>query len=114
MTGVAERAGTPFTARVLAWRDLDGRTHVATAHGRVVGVVDRTGDGHFVSRDADATPIGRYSSLRAAQLSLLSTTASGRPARRAALGERVRGAAVATGALAGALALTAGALTPFI
>lgn len=112
-TGTAP-VGRPLVARSISWRDVDASTHVATFDGEVVGVVDRTRDGHFVSRDVDATPIGRYTSLRDAKRSLLSTTAAGDPARRLVMRDRLRGVAVASGAVAGALALTAGAVAPFI
>lgn len=103
-----------ITARNITWSTVAPGFYVASTDGEFVGSIDTSPDGHFIALDAFATPIGRYATLRDAQHSLLTTDAPGNRARRRLVRRNVRAAATASGAVAGVLALTAGALAPFI
>lgn len=104
----------PLTARRITWSTVAPGFFVASTDGEFIGSIDTSSDGHFIALDGHATPIGRYATLRAAQESLLSTNAPGNIARKRRVRRNLRVTATASGAVAGALALTAGALAPFI
>jgi hypothetical protein len=88
---------------------------VASRDGEFLGYVDRAADGSFLAFDGRSTPVGRYDSLRDAQRAVTTVPAavpastSRRRARRAF--ER---AAAVTGIVAGGMALTAGAVAPYL
>ncbi|MGZ0067906.1 peptide ABC transporter permease [Microbacterium arborescens] len=103
-----------LSARTITWSTVAPGFYVASTDGEFVGSVDTSPDGHYIALDGQATPIGRYTTLREAQRSLLTTEAPGNRARKSRARRNLRTAATASGALAGALALTAGALAPFI
>lgn len=116
MSAVVDRAASPriLSARRITWSTVAPGFYVASTDGEFVGSVDTSPDGHFIALDGSSTPIGRYGTLREAQQSLLTTDAPGNRARKRLIRRNVRTAATASGAIAGALALTAGALAPFI
>lgn len=103
-----------LSARNITWSTVAPGFYVASTDGEFVGSVDTSSDGHYIALDGQATPIGRYATLKEAQRSLLTTEAPGNRARKSRARRNLRTAATASGALAGALALTAGALAPFI
>lgn len=116
MTAVMEApaARRVLTARRITWSTVAPGFYVASTDGEFIGSIDTSSDGHFIALDGHATPIGRYVTLKEAQHSLLTTDAPGNRARKSVIRRNIRTAATASGALAGALALTAGALAPFI
>ncbi len=103
-----------LSSRRITWSTVAPGFYVASTDGEFVGSVDTSPDGHFIAMDGQSTPIGRYGTLKDAQQSLLTTTAPGNLARRRRTRRHLRMTATASGAVAGALALTAGALAPFI
>ncbi|MEH3088147.1 MAG: peptide ABC transporter permease [Microbacterium arborescens] len=116
MSTVTDRTAPPLvlSARRITWSTVAPGFYVASTDGEFVGSIDTSPDGHFIALDGSSTPIGRYGTLREAQQSLLTTDAPGNRARKSLVRRNIRTAATASGALAGALALTAGALAPFI
>lgn len=103
-----------LSARTITWSTVAPGFYVASTDGEFVGSIDTSSDGHFIALDGHATPIGRYATLKEAQRSLLTTDAPGNRARKTRVRRQLRMTATASGAVAGALALTAGALAPFI
>lgn len=103
-----------LSARTITWSTVAPGFYVASTDGEFVGSIDTSPDGHFIALDGHATPIGRYATLKEAQRSLLTTEAPGNRARKSRARRHLRMTATASGAVAGALALTAGALAPFI
>jgi hypothetical protein len=110
----APEAPRILTARTITWSTVAPGFYVASTDGEFVGSVDTSSDGHFIAFDGQATPIGRFATLKEAQHSLLTTEAPGNRARKSRARRHLRMTATASGAVAGALALTAGALAPFI
>ena len=100
------------SARVM-WAKVDSGFWVANRGGEYFGCVDAVAGG-FVARDAHGVPIGRYDALDAAKSSLRSTTHPANAARRRRLERAPLVVATAAGSTALALALTAGALAPFL
>ncbi len=107
-------AARVLSARRITWSTVAPGFYVASTDGEFVGSIDTSSDGHYIALDGHATPIGRYATLKEAQHSLLTTDAPGNRARKRMVRRNIRAAATASGAVAGALALTAGALAPFI
>lgn len=96
-----------------SWSRVDAGFWVAHRGGEYFGCVDQVAGG-YVSRDAHGIPIGRYDRLDAAKSSLRSTTHPANTLRRRRV-ERVSMVAATTiGGTALALALTAGAIAPFL
>ena len=110
----APEAPRILTARTITWSTVAPGFYVASTDGEFVGSVDTSSDGHFIAFDGQATPIGRFATLKEAQHSLLTTEAPGNRDRKSRARRHLRMTATASGAVAGALALTAGALAPFI
>ena len=111
-------SSAPRTARA-TWARVDAGFQVASREGEFLGYVDRSADGSYLAFDGRSTPVGRYESLRAAQRAVisvddrLSTTRAPRtlsPRSRRAF----QRAAVVSGVVAGGLALTAGAVAPYL
>jgi len=100
------------TARIL-WAKVDTGFWVAHRGGEYFGCVDQVAGG-FVSRDAHGVPVGRYDSLDAAKASLRSTTHPANVSRRRRLERATVLTATGVGGTALALALTAGALAPYL
>ncbi|MFJ4158628.1 hypothetical protein [Microbacterium testaceum] len=103
---------TLATARIL-WAKVDTGFWVAHRGGEYFGCVDQVAGG-FVSRDAHGVPVGRYDSLDAAKASLRSTTHPANVSRRRRLERATVLTATGVGGTALALALTAGALAPYL
>lgn len=97
------------------WARVDSGFHVASRDGEFLGYVDQAADGSFLAFDGRSTPVGRYDTLRDAKRAVLSVDgvrpASPRSARARKVFER---AAVVTGVIAGGVALTAGAVAPYL
>ncbi|KQM40258.1 hypothetical protein [Microbacterium sp. Leaf203] len=100
------------TARIL-WAKVDTGFWVAHRGGEYFGCVDQVAGG-FVSRDAHGVPVGRYDSLDTAKASLRSTTHPANVSRRRRLEQATVLTATGVGGTALALALTAGALAPYL
>ncbi|MCY1716690.1 MULTISPECIES: hypothetical protein [Microbacterium] len=100
------------TARIL-WAKVDTGFWVAHRGGEYFGCVDQVAGG-FVSRDAHGVPVGRYDSLDTAKASLRSTTHPANVSRRRRLERATVLTATGVGGTALALALTAGALAPYL
>ncbi|WP_144782169.1 hypothetical protein [Microbacterium sp. BH-3-3-3] len=100
------------TARIL-WAKVDTGFWVAHRGGEYFGCVDQVAGG-FVSRDAHGVPVGRYDSLDVAKASLRSTTHPANVSRRRRLERATVLTATGVGGTALALALTAGALAPYL
>ncbi|WP_295827569.1 hypothetical protein [uncultured Microbacterium sp.] len=100
------------TARIL-WAKVDTGFWVAHRGGEYFGCVDQVAGG-FVSRDAHGVPVGRYDSLDTAKSSLRSTTHPANVSRRRRLERATVLTATGVGGTALALALTAGALAPYL
>ncbi|WP_279367501.1 hypothetical protein [Microbacterium testaceum] len=100
------------SARIL-WAKVDTGFWVAHRGGEYFGCVDQVAGG-FVSRDAHGVPVGRYDSLDAAKASLRSTTHPANVSRRRRLERATVLTATGVGGTALALALTAGALAPYL
>lgn len=100
------------TARIL-WAKVDTGFWVAHRGGEYFGCVDQVAGG-FVSRDAHGVPVGRYDSLDTAKASLRSTTHPANDSRRRRLERATVLTATGVGGTALALALTAGALAPYL
>jgi len=100
------------TARIL-WAKVDTGFWVAHRGGEYFGCVDQVAGG-FVSRDAHGVPVGRYDSLDTAKVSLRSTTHPANVSRRRRLERATVLTATGVGGTALALALTAGALAPYL
>jgi len=100
------------TARIL-WAKVDTGFWVAHRGGEYFGCVDQVAGG-FVSRDAHGVPVGRYDSLDTAKGSLRSTTHPANVSRRRRLERATVLTATGVGGTALALALTAGALAPYL
>lgn len=100
------------TARVL-WAKVDTGFWVAHRGGEYFGCVDQVAGG-FVSRDAHGVPVGRYDGLDTAKSSLRSTTHPANLTRRRRLERATVLTATGVGGTALALALTAGALAPYL
>lgn len=99
------------------WARVDSGFHVASRAGEFLGYVDRSADGSFLAFDGRSTPVGRYDTLREAQRAVLSVDALAAGKARV-LSRRSRRAfqraAAASGVVAGGLALTAGAVAPYL
>jgi hypothetical protein len=105
ITGAAPRAAS--SGRV-TWSQVQPGFYVASRAGEFIGYIDRTPAGQHVAFDGRSTPVGRFDSLDAAKRAV---TTDPQPQRA----ERAwRHVAVATGTMAGMLALTAGAVVPFV
>jgi len=100
------------TAGIL-WAKVDTGFWVAHRGGEYFGCVDQVAGG-FVSRDAHGVPVGRYDSLDTAKASLRSTTHPANVSRRRRLERATVLTATGVGGTALALALTAGALAPYL
>ncbi|WP_150952077.1 hypothetical protein [Microbacterium testaceum] len=100
------------SARVM-WAKVDTGFWVAHRGGEYFGCVDQVAGG-FVSRDAHGVPVGRYDALDMAKASLRSTTHPVNVSRRRRLERAAVLTATGVGGTALALALTAGALAPFL
>lgn len=101
------------------WARVDAGFHVASRAGEFLGYVDRSADGSYLAFDGRSTPVGRYDTLRDAQRAVITTDAVTATTRRGSvLSRRSRRAferaAVVSGVVAGGLALTAGAVAPYI
>lgn len=101
------------------WARVDAGFHVASRDGEFLGYVDRSADGSYLAFDGRSTPVGRYESLRAAQRAVISVDDRTAPSREPrSLSPRSRRAfqraAVVSGVVAGGLALTAGAVAPYL
>lgn len=109
-TTVSRRASQRAT-----WARVDAGFHVASRDGEFLGYVDRAADGSYLAFDGRSTPVGRYDSLRDAQRAVITV-----PAVQPASPRRVRArraferAAAITGVVAGGMALTAGAVAPYL
>jgi hypothetical protein len=86
---------------------------VASRDGEFLGYVDRAADGSFLAFDGRSTPVGRYDSLRDAQRAVTSVPAA-LPASRTRARRAFERAAAITGVVAGGMALTAGAVAPYL
>ncbi|OZD55386.1 hypothetical protein CH252_05790 [Rhodococcus sp. 06-1477-1B] len=100
------------SARVL-WAKVDTGFWVAHRGGEYFGCVDQVAGG-FVSRDAHGVPVGRYDTLDAAKASVRSTTHPANVTHRRRLERLTALTATGVGGTALALALTAGALAPYL
>ena len=102
----------PFVA--LRWSEVERGFHVGERGGEFVGYIDTNVDGTHVAFDGHASPVGRFRTLAEAKASLL-TTDHPVNVRRTRLTRRLAvGVATGIGAVASALALTAGVLAPFL
>lgn len=98
----------------MAWTEVEPGFHVGARGGEFAGFVEETSDGSFVAFDEFSTPIGRFHVLRDAQASLVTTTSPANQRRRARSRRIGQAAAAVAGGVAGALALTAGVLAPYL
>jgi len=92
------------------WARVESGFHVASRAGEFVGYVDQTADGAFLAFDGRSTPVGRYDTLKEAQRAVLSVPDEKVRHRETVLGR----IAVVSGVVAGGLALTAGAVAPYL
>lgn len=95
------------------WARVDSGFHVASRDGEFLGYVDAAADGSFLAFDGRSTPVGRYDSLREAQRAVLTVPAPVDPRARRRQRTLQKVAAV-SGVVAGGLALTAGAVAPYL
>ncbi|WEK14889.1 MAG: peptide ABC transporter permease [Candidatus Microbacterium phytovorans] len=97
------------------WARVESGFHVASRDGEFVGYVDQARDGSFLAFDGRSTPVGRYDTLKEAQRAVLSVPTTPVPdegqRRRLSVLHRV---AVVAGVVAGGVALTAGAVVPYL
>lgn len=98
------------------WAHIESGFHVASRSGEFLGYVDRSKDGSFLAFDGRATPVGRYETLKEAQRAVLSVPAVPAPMdeRTRSITRSMRRLAVLSGVVAGGLALTAGAVAPYL
>lgn len=108
---------TPLAELVPAratWARVESGFHVASRAGEFVGYVDQTADGAFLAFDGRSTPVGRYDTLKDAQRAVLSVPDE-IPDEKVRHRETILGRiAVVSGVVAGGLALTAGAVAPYL
>jgi hypothetical protein len=104
-------ASSPATR--VAWSRVDDGFWVANHGGAFFGSIDAVSGG-FVARDGHGSPIGLYDTLDAAKASLLTTTHPENLRRRRRFDRMTLTAATLAGAVTVALALTAGAVAPYL
>lgn len=107
-------ANATTTREVLTWTEVEPGFHVAHREGEFAGFVDVNPDGSAVAFDEHSTPIGRYSSLGSAKISLLSTPHPANTSRDRRAHRRGVAAASAAGIVAASFALTAGVFAPYL
>ena len=106
----AKRTGARAT-----WARVDSGVHVASRDGEFLGYIDQAADGSFLAFDGRSTPVGRYDALRDAKRAVLSVDAAQSAKPRSSRTRRVfERAAAVTGIVAGGVALTAGAVAPYL
>ncbi|WP_425837150.1 peptide ABC transporter permease [Microbacterium sp. PA5] len=97
------------------WAHVESGFHVASRAGEFLGYVEQWRDGSFLAFDGRSTPVGRYDTLKEAQRAVLSVPTTPPPdARTRRVTRTLRRAAVVSGVVAGGLALTAGAVAPYL
>lgn len=95
------------------WARVDDGFWVANAEGAFLGSVDAVAAG-FVARDAQGTPIGLFTTLMSAQLSLDTVETPRNIRRRERRLRSMATTATVMGAATLSLALTAGVLAPHL
>lgn len=113
MSSQLSSSPAPLTAARVLWAKVDTGFWVAHRGGEYFGCVDQVAGG-YVSRDAHGVPVGRYDALDAAKASLRSTTHPANVSHRRRLERATVLTATGVGGTALALALTAGALAPYL
>lgn len=113
MTTPTSTSPAPLAAARVLWAKVDTGFWVAHRGGEYFGCVDQVAGG-FVSRDAHGVPVGRYDTLDTAKASLRSTTHPANVSRRRRFERATVLTATGVGGTTLALALTAGALAPYL
>lgn len=96
------------------WARVDTDFYVASRDGEFVGYVDRAADGTYIAFDGRSTPVGRYDDLRDAQRAAEGVTSPAQARKRRRVTRALQKTAAVTGVVAGGVALTAGALAPYL
>ena len=97
------------------WAHVEPGFHVVSRAGEFLGYVEQSRAGSFLAFDGRSTPVGRYDTLKDAQRAVLSVPSTPPPdARTRRMTRALRRAAVVSGVVAGGLALTAGAVAPYL
>jgi len=97
------------------WAHVESGFYVASRAGEFLGYVEQSRDGSYLAFDGRSTPVGRYDSLKDAQRAVLSVPTTGpMDARARKVTSALRRVAVVSGVVAGGLALTAGAVAPYL
>lgn len=96
------------------WATVEHDFYVASRDGEFVGYVDRAADGSYVAFDGRSTPVGRYDDLREAQRAVESVKSPEQRQRSRRATRVLQKTAATSGIVAGSVALTAGALAPYL
>ncbi len=96
------------------WAHVDTGLYVVSRAGEYLGSVDRAKDGSYLAFDGRATPVGRYDTLSEAKRAVLSVPDPAAERRERHVQRVFQKAAAVSGVVAGGLALTAGAVAPYL
>lgn len=96
------------------WAHVDTGLYVVSRAGEYLGSVDRAKDGSYLAFDGRATPVGRYDSLKEAQRAVLSVPDPAADRREREIQRVFQKVAAVSGVVAGGMALTAGAVAPYL
>jgi len=97
------------------WAHVESGFHVASRSGEFLGYVEQSRAGSYLAFDGRSTPVGRYDTLKEAQRAVLSVPSDPPPdARTRQMTRALRRVAAVSGVVAGGLALTAGAVAPYL